>query len=336
MISLSQILKLKQTTSTIFASECTPLGNSSKILNNQTYLINTKLSSIKFENKNINIKRSLSVGKTHSHDNISIRMLKICDYAIVEPLLIMFNNSINQCIFPDIRKRSNIWPIHKKGDKQIISNYRPVSLLPICGKIFERLIFSFLYEYVEENKLLSIHQSGIQSNDSCVNQLLLIVHNLCNSFDVYPTLETCGVFLDMSKAFDKVWHQGLIFKLKSVGVSDSLLNLLESFLSKRFQRVLLNGQTSKWLPVKAGVRQCFILGPLFFLIYINDLSDDLVSTVKLFADDTFLFSVVRDSDISAYELNNDMQKISEWACKWKMSFNLDFNKQAQEVIFSRK
>ena len=82
-------------------------------------------------------------------------------------------------------------------------------------------------------------------------------------------------------------------------------------MSKRFQRVLLNGQTSKWLPVKAGVRQCFILGPLFFLIYINDLSDDLVSTVKLFADETFLFSVVRDSDISAYELNNDMQKISE-------------------------
>ena len=112
----------------------------------------------------------------------------------------------------------------------------------------------------------------------------------------------------MSKAFDKVWHQGLIFKLKSFGVSDSLLNLLESFLSNRFQRVLLNGQTSKWLHFKAGVPQCFILGPLFFLIYINDLSDDLVSTVKLFADDTFLFSVVRDSDISAYELSNDMQK----------------------------
>ena len=121
-------------------------------------------------------------------------------------------------------------------------------------------------------------------------------------------------------------HQGLTFKLKSVGVSDSLLNCIESFLSNRFQRVLLNGQTSKWLPVKAGVPQGSILGPLFFLIYINDLSDELVSTVKLFADDTSLFSVVCDSNISAYELNNDMQKISEWAYKWKMSFNPDLNK----------
>ena len=209
-------------------------------------------------------------------------------------------------MFPDIWKRSNICPIHKKGDKQIINNCRPVSLLPICGKIFERIIFNSLYEYVEENKLLSVHQSGFQSNDSCVNQLLLIVHNLYKAFDAYPTLETCGVFLDMSKAFDKVWHQGLIFKLKSIGVSDSLLSLIESFLSNRFQRVLLNGQTSEWLPVKAGVPQGSILGPLFFLIYINDLSDDLVSTIKLFADDTSLFSVVHDSNISANELNNDL------------------------------
>ena len=140
----------------------------------------------------------------------------------------------------------------------------------------------------------------------------------------------------MSKAFDKVWHQGVIFKLKSVGVSDSLLSLIESFLSNRFQKVILNGQTSKCLPVKAGVPQGSIVGPLFYLIYINDLSDDLNSTVKLSPDDTSQFSVVRDSNMSAYELNNDMKKISELACEWKMSCNPDLNKQAQEVIFSRK
>ena len=110
----------------------------------------------------------------------------------------------------------------------------------------------------------------------------------------------------MSEAFDRVWQQGLTFKLKSVGVSDSLLNLIESFRSNIFQRVLLNGQLSKCLPVKVGVPHGSILGPLFFLIYINDLSDGLVSTVKLFADDTSIFSVVCDSNISAYELNNDM------------------------------
>ena len=107
-------------------------------------------------------------------------------------------------MFPDIWKRSNICPIHKKGDKQIINNYRPVSLLPIHGKIFERKIFNSLYEYVEENKLLSVHQSGFWSNHSWVNQLLSIVHSLYKAFDAYPTLETCRMFLDISKAFDKV------------------------------------------------------------------------------------------------------------------------------------
>ena len=156
-------------------------------------------------------------------------------------------------------------PSSQKDDKQIISNSRPVSLLPICGEIFERLMFSSFYEYVEENKLLStMHQFGFRSNDSCVNQLLSIVHNLWKDFDAHSTLETRGVLVDMGKAFEKVWHQRLIFKLKPVGFSDSLSNLIESFLSNRFQRVLLNGQTSQWLPVKAGVSQRFHLWSNFF------------------------------------------------------------------------
>ena len=216
-------------------------------------------------------------------------MLKICDSAIVKPLTILFKNCISEGIFPDNWKKSNICPIHKKGDKQIVDNYRPVSLLPVCGKIFERLIFNSLYQFLEKHNLLSIHQSGFCSNDSCINQLLFIVHTLYKAFDAYPTLDARGVFLDMSKAFDKVWHEGLIYKLKSMGVSDSLLKLFQSFLTNRFQRVLLNGQTSEWLPVKAGVPQGSILGPLLFLIYINDLSENIESTVKLFADDTSLF-----------------------------------------------
>ena len=148
-----------------------------------------------------------------------------------------------------------------------------------------------------------------------------IVHKLCKAFDAYPTLEPHGVFLDISKVFNKVLHEGLIFKLKSVGVSDSLLHLIESFLSSRFQRVLRNGQTFEWLPVKAGVPQDSILGPLFFLIYINDLSGNLLSTVKLFADDT-LFSVVNDSNNSANELNKDLQKISGWAYRGEKNGNV--------------
>ena len=144
------------------------------------------------------------------------------------------------------------------------------------------------------------------------------------------------LFLDTSKAFDKVWHEGLIFKLTSVGISEALLELIKSFLTNRFQRVVVNDQRSEWLPVKAGVPQRSILGPLFFLMYINNLSFDIISRVKLFAYDTSLFYIVHDPNTLANELNEDLQKISEWAYQWKMSFNPDQNKQPQEVIFSRK
>ena len=121
-----------------------------------------------------------------------------------------------------------------------------------------------------------------------------------------------------------------------MGISDALLDLIGSFLGNRSQRAVLKGQASEWLPVKAGVPQGSILGPLLFLIYINDLSVDIISTVKLFADDTSLFSIIQNAKTTAYELNKDLQKIAEWAHQWKMLFNLDLNKQAQEVIFSRK
>ena len=124
--------------------------------------------------------------------------------------------------------------MHKKDDKQVINNYRSVSILPICGKVFEKLIFNSVYKYLEEQKLLSADQSGFRENDSCVNQLLSIVLNIYSAFDAYPTLESRGVFLDMSKAFDKVWHEGLVFKLKSMCISEALLELIKSFLVSRF------------------------------------------------------------------------------------------------------
>ena len=131
------------------------------------------------------------------------------------------------------------------------------------------------------------------------------------------------VFFYISKVFDKAWHEGLILKLNQYEISENLLCLVKFFLKNRKQRVVFNGQTSSWTNDLAGVPQGSILGPLFFLIYINDLSDNLSSNPKLFADDTSLFSVVHDKNISAKELNNDLWKIGNWAYQWKMSFNCD-------------
>ena len=129
---------------------------------------------------------------------------------------------------------------------------------------------------------------------------------------------------------------GVIFKLEQNGISGDLLNILIDFLSNRKQGVVFNGQVSAWASVYAGVPQRSILGPLLFLIYINFLSDNLSSNVKLFADDTSLFFVTHDVSVSARELNGDLRKISNWAFQYKISFNPDVDKQAQEVIFSRK
>ena len=218
----------------------------------------------------------------------------------------------------------------------MLKNYCPVSLLPICGKIFEKLLFNALYSFFEDHKLLNPCQSGCKKNDSCINQLVSITHEIYSAFDCNASLEVRGVVLDLSKAFDKVWHDGLIYKLKSLGISGSLLELIQNYLDNRFQRVLLNGQTSEWKPVKAGVPQGSILGPLFFFIYINDICSNLSTNVELFADDTSLFSTVHDANKSFPNLSNDLCFISNWAYQWKMCFNLDRSKQAQEVIFSRK
>ena len=187
-----------------------------------------------------------------------------------------------------------------------------------------------MYDFLTDNNLLSPIQSGFRSDDCCINQLLTINHEILNAFD--KSLEDRGTFLDISKAFDKVWHDGLIFKLRHNGISGDIINILRDFLCNRKQRVVLNDQCSSWADANAGVPQGSILIPLLFLIYINELSDGLKGECKLFADDTSLFSVVNDINTSVSDLNEDLEKIINWPFKWKMNFNPDPNKQAQGII----
>ena len=209
-------------------------------------------------------------------------MLLLCDVSVVLPLKIIFQNILDKSIYPDIWKLANVTPIHKKDDKQLVKNYRPISLLPICGKLFEKIIFKNLYSYLNVNKLLTKNQSGFRPGDSTTNQLLYLVSEIHEAFEDSKCLEVRAVFLDISKAFDKVWHAGLIFKLQQNGVSGKLLKFFESYLHNRKQRVMINGSYSDYANIESGVPQGSVLGPLLFLIFINDLENNIKSNVKFF------------------------------------------------------
>ena len=229
---------------------------------------------------------------------------------------------------------ANVIPVHKKKDINLITNYRPVSLLPICGKLFEKVIFYSLYGYIFGNNFISDLQSGYRKKDSTIKQLLSITHEIYRAFDARPAQELRAVFLDISRAFDRVWHEGLILKLKKIGIEDEVINILTSFLADRQQRVVIDGKFSEWTSIESGVPQGSILGPLLLLVYINDIIDFVDSDIRIFADDTFIFRVADQS--STDELNNDLKRITEWAHQWKMVFNPDISKQAVEVVFTNK
>ena len=197
-----------------------------------SYKTNERLYSIKITDDDIlKIIAKLDPNKAHGHDKISIRMIKICSTSICKPLRLIFNHCIDSGIYPCEWKKANVVPIHKKGDKQTLKNYRPVSLLPICGKIFERLIYNEMFGFFLDKGLISANQSGFKPGDSCINQLLSIMRNIYKSFD--DGYEVRGVFLDISKAFYKIWHDGLIFKIQENGLLDSLLKVLKHVLTDK-------------------------------------------------------------------------------------------------------
>ena len=197
----------------LFAKQCSIIDNSSELPSNFLKKTDKSISAITFTCDDIaTLIKNLDPNKAHGHDMISIRMLKLCDKSICKTLDLIFQSCIKQGKYPTEWKKANVGPVHMKGDKQILKNYWPVSLLPICGKIFERLIYNNLLEYFIENDLISQNQSGFKPGDSCINPLISITHEIYQSFD--DVLEVRGVFLDISKIFDKVWHEGLIYKLK--------------------------------------------------------------------------------------------------------------------------
>ena len=169
-------------------------------------------------------------------------------------------------------------------------------------------LYNEIFSLFIENDLISQNKSDFEPVDTCTNQLLSITLEIFKSFD--DGWEVRGVFLDISKTFDKVWHEGLLLKLRLKRISGNLLKFMEDFLAIRYHRIVLNWQVSKWAAVKAGVPQGSIYGLLLFLIYNNNLSNELSSNPRLYADDTFLFSVVRDTNLLTNALNNALKLIT--------------------------
>ena len=186
-----------------FADQCTPLKNNSILPTNQILSTQAKLDFLEFnEGEILKIIRAININRTHGHDDTSIRMIKICDKSLFKHLTILFKNSTSSCCYPDIWKKSHIIPAHKKNDKRLVNNYRPISLLPIFGKIFEKIIFNRIYNFLLKEELLNPNQSGFRPSDSCIDQLLAITHPIFEAFDCNAPLEIRSVFLDISKAFD--------------------------------------------------------------------------------------------------------------------------------------
>ena len=210
-------------------------------------------------------------------------------------------------------------PIPKKGDKTLPSNYRPIALLSNISKIQERIAFKNLYNHLRDNNLLYKYQSGFLPHHSTVFQLIDIYHNICQSFDNHQF--SCMVFCDISKAFDRVWHKGLIYKLKQHGIEGDFLKWLTDYLNGRQQKVIIRGCTSTFKFIQAGVRQGSVLGPLLFLIYVNYIADSLLSLTRLFADDSSLFYSASSIDDIQGLINHDLILLSQWAKQWLVTFN---------------
>ena len=244
----------------------------------------------------------------------------------------LFNNLFEIGHFPHLWKLAHVTAVYKRsGPKTDKSSFRPISILPTISKICESVIHDRMLKHCLENNIISEKQAAYLKGDSTVSQLLYIVHNIRKNWGQNKV--TQGLFLDVSAAFDKVWHNGLLAKLSQIGVEGSFLDTLSSYLTDRRQVVVVNGEKSDVLDVKAGVPQGSRLGPLLFIIYMNDIIDDIESDILIFADDTSLFATGTDPAETAAQLNRDLLKISDWAHKWKVQFNA---KKSKDIIFSKK
>ena len=270
----------------------------------------------KLENKN-----------SSGHDGISNKLLKLLKIELSKSLTLIINQMITTGIFPDSFKISKITPLFKKGDVSMLSNYRPISLLPTISKIFERILYNQLYDYFNSNNLLAEEQYGFRTNHSTEYAAVKLVDNVSKEMELGNT--PTALYIDLSKAFDTLSFDILLYKLNHYGIKDNAFKLLKNYLTNRRQYVVYNSQNSETLDISTGVPQGSILGPLFFSICINDLIT-VSNKLKfiMYADDTTIYFNLEDFDPYNLErdINNELEKITLWLKLNKLSLNVQKTK----------
>ena len=259
--------------------------------------------------------KNLNPAKAMGPDKIPGVILKELNEELSIPLSIIFNKSLHTGVVPSGWKTAEVSAIFKKGNNTDPGNYRPVSLTSISCKILESIVTDEVRKFMETNKLFNKCQHGFRNKRSCVTQLLEVLNDFTKMVEKGECIDV--IYLDFSKAFDTVPHQRLLNKLKANGIQNNLLKWIESFLSNRTQRVRVNASYSDYVPVTSGIPQGSILGPLLFIIFINDLSDGTSCPCKIFADDTKSYDIDKNHKL----LQKDLLTFLKWSAKWLLKFN---------------
>ena len=275
---------------------------------------------------------NLPNNKSPGHDEYGSNIIKMIAPFIIDPLLKIFNLSIATGVVPNDFKLAKVIPIFKTGYTQLVTNYRPISILPCFSKLLERLVANRLNKYISKYNILSKSQYGFRANYSTQLALIDLVDKISSSLD--KCNHTVGIFVDLSKAFDTIDHEILLSKLNRYGIRGTALEWFKHFLTDRKQFVFRDGIKSSVKSIICGVPQGSILGPILFLIYINDIcNSSCVLSFLLFADDTNILFSHRSLREAEIVVNNELRLVSSWLICNRLSINL---KKTSYMIFTNK